>query len=79
MMAVLDPVKVTLTNLDGEKTLSLPYWPHDVVRDSPDGLVGMPGGGRVAPRKLCATCRSPASCTSSATTSAPRRPRASSA
>ena len=51
VMAVLDPLKVTLTNLDGEKTLSLPYWPHDVVRDSPDGLVGMPGGGRVAPEE----------------------------
>ncbi|MCP2014357.1 glutaminyl-tRNA synthetase [Deinococcus sp. HSC-46F16] len=50
-MAVLDPVRVVLTNLpEGEvRSLSLPYWPHDVIRDSPDGLVALPGGERVAP------------------------------
>ena len=51
VMAVLDPVKVTLSNLDGEKTLSLPYWPFDVIRDSPDGRVALPGGERVAPEQ----------------------------
>ncbi|MGX9685696.1 glutamine--tRNA ligase/YqeY domain fusion protein [Deinococcus wulumuqiensis] len=51
VMAVLDPLRVTLTNLDAPQTLSLPYWPHDVVRDSPDGLVGLPGGGRVEPEQ----------------------------
>ncbi|KQR31057.1 glutamine--tRNA ligase/YqeY domain fusion protein [Deinococcus sp. Leaf326] len=48
VMAVLDPLPVTLLGAEAA-TLSLPYWPHDVVRDSPDGLVGLPGGGRVAP------------------------------
>ena len=51
VMAVLEPLRVTLTNLDTPQTLSLPYWPHDVVRDSPDGLVGLPGGGRVEPEQ----------------------------
>ncbi|MDL2345727.1 glutamine--tRNA ligase/YqeY domain fusion protein, partial [Deinococcus sp. MIMF12] len=51
VMAVLDPVRIVLTNLpEGEtRPLSLPYWPHDVIRDSPDGLVARPGGERVAP------------------------------
>lgn len=48
VMAVLDPLPVTLLGAEAA-TLSLPYWPFDVVRDSPDGLVGLPGGGRVAP------------------------------
>ncbi|WP_135229252.1 glutamine--tRNA ligase/YqeY domain fusion protein [Deinococcus fonticola] len=51
VMAVLDPIKVTLTNLNAGQTLSLPYWPFDVVRDSPDGLVALPGGERVAPEQ----------------------------
>lgn len=51
VMAVLDPVKVTLTNLEEAQSLSLPYWPFDVVRDSPDGLVGTPGSERVPPEK----------------------------
>ncbi len=51
VMAVLEPVKVSISGLDGKKTLSLPYWPHDVVRDSPDGLVSLPTGERVAPEK----------------------------
>ncbi|SEJ41410.1 glutaminyl-tRNA synthetase [Deinococcus reticulitermitis] len=48
VMAVLDPVRVTLGNLDAAQTLALPYWPHDVVRDSSDGLVGLPDGRRVS-------------------------------
>ncbi|MVN88432.1 glutamine--tRNA ligase/YqeY domain fusion protein [Deinococcus sp. HMF7620] len=51
VMAVLDPVRVTLENVEAEQTLSLPYWPFDVVRDSPDGLVGRPGGARVTPEE----------------------------
>ena len=51
VMAVLDPLRVTLTNLDAPQTLSLPYWPYDVVRDSPDGLVGLPTGERVEPER----------------------------
>lgn len=49
VMAVLDPLPVTLENLTEAQTLSLPYWPFDVVRDSPDGLVALPTGERVAP------------------------------
>lgn len=51
VMAVLEPLRVTLTNLDAPQTLSLPYWPYDVVRDSPDGLVAMPSGERVNPEQ----------------------------
>lgn len=51
VMAVLEPVRVTIENLDGEKTLPLPYWPFDIVRDSPDGLVGLPNGQRVQPEQ----------------------------
>jgi glutaminyl-tRNA synthetase len=47
VMAVLEPLKVTLTNLEQERTLRLPYWPHDVVRESPDGKVALPDGARV--------------------------------
>ncbi|WP_415785744.1 glutamine--tRNA ligase/YqeY domain fusion protein [Deinococcus saxicola] len=49
VMAVLDPVRVTLDNLDGARTLQLAYWPHDVIEASSDGLVALPGGERVAP------------------------------
>lgn len=49
VMAVTDPVRVTLTNVQDGQTLSLPYWPFDVVRDSPDGLVALPTGERVKP------------------------------
>ncbi|MFC3859556.1 glutamine--tRNA ligase/YqeY domain fusion protein [Deinococcus antarcticus] len=49
VMAVADPVRVTLTNVQDGQTLSLPYWPFDVVRDSPDGLVALPTGERVKP------------------------------
>ena len=51
VMAVANPLRVTIQNLDGERVLSLPYWPHDVVRESPDGLVALPTGERVQPEK----------------------------
>ncbi|GGK32053.1 glutamine--tRNA ligase [Deinococcus malanensis] len=51
VMAVLDPLPVTLSGVEGERTLSLPYWPFDVVRDSPDGLVDLPDGQRVTPEE----------------------------
>ncbi|ACO44915.1 glutamine--tRNA ligase/YqeY domain fusion protein [Deinococcus deserti] len=51
VMAVLDPLPVTLSDLEGARTLSLPYWPFDVIRDSPDGLVGLPDGRRVTPEE----------------------------
>ncbi|WP_309570427.1 glutamine--tRNA ligase/YqeY domain fusion protein [Deinococcus sp.] len=50
VMAVLDPVRVTVMGLAAQ-TLSLPYWPFDVVAGSPDGLVGVPGGERVPPEQ----------------------------
>ncbi|MER3481452.1 MAG: glutamine--tRNA ligase [Meiothermus sp.] len=53
VMAVTRPLKVTITNLpeDHRETLHLPYWPHDVVNESPDGLVPLPGGKRVRPEE----------------------------
>jgi glutaminyl-tRNA synthetase len=51
IMAVLKPLKVVIENLMESQTLEVPYWPHDVVRESPDGLVALPNGERVAPEK----------------------------
>jgi glutaminyl-tRNA synthetase len=51
VMAVLKPLKVVIENLTESQTLEVPYWPHDVVRESPDGLVALPNGERVAPEK----------------------------
>ncbi|MFC4426812.1 glutamine--tRNA ligase/YqeY domain fusion protein [Deinococcus navajonensis] len=51
VMAVLDPLPVTLSGVGGETVLSLPYWPFDVIRDSPDGLVTRPDGQRVHPQE----------------------------
>jgi glutaminyl-tRNA synthetase len=51
VMAVLRPLKVVLTNLAEPRTIALPYWPHDVVQASPDGLVALPGGQRVRPEE----------------------------
>ncbi len=48
VMAVIDPVKVVLSNVQPQ-TLNLPYWPHDVVNASSDGLVSLPSGERVSP------------------------------
>jgi glutaminyl-tRNA synthetase len=33
VMCVLDPLKVVLTNLDEERTLDCPSWPHDVGKE----------------------------------------------
>ena len=51
VMAVHKPLKVVLTNLESDQTLSVPYFPHDVVALSPDGLVPLPNGERVALEK----------------------------
>lgn len=51
VMAVLRPLKVVLTNLTEPRTVTLPYWPHDVIRESPDGLVPLPDGRRVKPEQ----------------------------
>ena len=50
-LAVLRPLKLTLENLENERSLELPYWPFDVIRESPDGLVALPSGERVAPEQ----------------------------
>ncbi|MGY2893553.1 glutamine--tRNA ligase/YqeY domain fusion protein [Deinococcus sp. UYEF24] len=49
VMAVLDPLRVVIGNMSAPQELQIPYWPHDVIDASPDGLVGMPGGERVTP------------------------------
>ncbi len=51
VMAVLRPIRVVLTNLEAPVTVRLPYWPPDVVKESADGLVALPGGERVAPEQ----------------------------
>lgn len=51
VMAVTRPLKLILSNLSAEQTLHLPYWPHDVIQESPDGLVALPGGKRVRPEE----------------------------
>ena len=49
VMAVLEPLRVVIGNLGETRELSVPYWPHDVIGASPDGLVALPGGERVSP------------------------------
>ncbi|WP_110887187.1 glutamine--tRNA ligase/YqeY domain fusion protein [Deinococcus yavapaiensis] len=49
VMAVAKPLKVVLSNVEETTVLSVPFWPFDVVRDSPDGLVPTPSGERAAP------------------------------
>ncbi|GIW23906.1 glutamine--tRNA ligase/YqeY domain fusion protein [Meiothermus sp.] len=51
VMAVLRPLKVVLTNLSEPRIVALPYWPQDVIQESPDGLVPLPSGQRVRPEK----------------------------
>jgi len=51
VMAVIKPVKVILTNLDSERPITVPYWPHDIIAESPDGLVTLPSGERVRPEQ----------------------------
>jgi len=48
VMAVVKPLKVVIENLE-EQTLWLTYWPHDIIQESPDGLVALPTGKRVKP------------------------------
>ncbi|MBF5043474.1 glutamine--tRNA ligase/YqeY domain fusion protein [Aggregicoccus sp. 17bor-14] len=46
-MAVTQPLKVTVTNLEGERTLQLPYWPQEVEGAEGAGGLPLPGGERV--------------------------------
>ncbi|GIW35157.1 MAG: glutamine--tRNA ligase [Meiothermus sp.] len=55
VMAVLRPLKVVLTNLAEPRTIALPYWPQDVIQESPDGLVPLPDGRRVLPAEAMRT------------------------
>ncbi|WP_041221886.1 glutamine--tRNA ligase/YqeY domain fusion protein [Deinococcus proteolyticus] len=55
VMAVLEPLKVELTNLTEPQELTLPYWPHDVVALSPDGLLSLPSGERVPAEQAART------------------------
>lgn len=49
VMAVTRPLKVTLQNLDEERTLSLPYWPQEV--GGAGGKVPLPTGELVLPEQ----------------------------
>jgi glutaminyl-tRNA synthetase len=51
VMAVLRPVRLTITNLEAETNLEVAYFPQDVIKDSPDGLVPLPSGERVPPQR----------------------------
>ncbi len=51
IMAVHKPLKVILTNLESKQTLSIPYYPQDVIALSSDGLVPLPNGERVTLEK----------------------------
>ncbi len=35
VMAVLEPLRLVLEGLEGERDLQVPYWPHDVITDCP--------------------------------------------
>ncbi len=48
VMAVLRPLRVTLTNLEASRSVTMPYYPQDVVKASLDGTVPLPSGERVA-------------------------------
>ncbi len=50
VMAVLKPLRVVVNGLQ-DTVLELPYWPQDVIEQSPDGLVMMPDGARVNPER----------------------------
>ena len=50
VMAVLRPLKIVLEGAV-DQMIELPYWPHDVVKESPDGLVALPNGTRVKPEQ----------------------------
>ena len=49
VMAVLEPLRLVIENLDAAQELPVAYWPGDVIRMSPDGLVALPNGERVMP------------------------------
>jgi glutaminyl-tRNA synthetase len=49
VMAVLHPLKIVLSNIEVDLELTIPYFPHDVIKLSPDGLVPLPDGTRVKP------------------------------
>jgi len=56
-LAVLRPLKLILENLEGERSLELPYWPFDVIRETVDGLVALPSGERVSPEQATRAVR----------------------
>ena len=49
IMAVLDPIRLVIENLNETRELQIGYWPHDVIDASSDGLVALPSGERVKP------------------------------
>ncbi len=49
VMAVMRPLKIVLSNVEIDLKLEIPYFPNDVIKLSPDGLVPLPDGTRVTP------------------------------
>jgi glutaminyl-tRNA synthetase len=49
VMGVLRPLKIVLSNVEVDLELRIPYFPNDVIKLSPDGLVPLPDGTRVTP------------------------------
>jgi glutaminyl-tRNA synthetase len=49
VMAVLRPLKIVISNVEVDLELTIPYFPNDVIKLSPDGLVPLPDGTRVTP------------------------------
>jgi glutaminyl-tRNA synthetase len=49
VMAVLRPLKIVISNVEVDLELTIPYFPNDVIKLSPDGLVPLPDSTRVTP------------------------------
>jgi glutaminyl-tRNA synthetase len=49
VMGVLRPLKIVLSNVEVDLEMMIPYFPNDVIKLSPDGLVPLPDGTRVKP------------------------------
>jgi glutaminyl-tRNA synthetase len=49
VMGVMRPLKIVLSNVEVDLELTIPYFPNDVIKLSPDGLVPLPDRTRVTP------------------------------
>ncbi len=57
IMAVLNPLKIVLSYVEADLELTIPYFPNDVIKLSPDGLVPLPNGTRVKPEVASRTVK----------------------